>query len=312
MFAIIIPFYQQKSGFLTQAIESIISQTHKDWVIIIIDDESPLPAEQELKHIDQIYQNKIHIKKIQNSGPGGARNVGLNMAQAMPHINKITFLDSDDYWHPQFLERANLALQYGDLYFSDYTWPEAKTSRFPSINLGTHEETAPFADGKIKKFKGDLPKLILESWPICICALAFNKEKLGEINFDLRLKFSGEDIHYFLKIAETDPDIFFDLYIGLSIGQGEGFFSHGKRGSLKHARKCMGNFLLHCIADREINFSPRAKQKNKQNRNANLKEFCLSEIKELIKNKRNNIKHYPQFTKILLSGLYYLWRPKKK
>jgi len=312
MFAIIIPYYQQKPGLLTRAIESIINQTHKDWEIIIIDDESPLPVEQELKNINTQYRKKIHTKRIQNKGPGGARNIGLDIAQSMNYIDKIAFLDSDDYWKPLFLERAHQALQHGDLYFSDYIWPEAETSRFPSIQFDQLGTPASFSDGKIKKLNEDCAALILEKWPICICALAFNKEKIGEIRFDLRLKLSGEDIHYFLKIIETKPDIFFDLNIGLNLGPADGFFSHGQRGSIKHANKCIGNYLLHCISGSEINLSPQAQKINTKNRKANLKEFFISEAKGLIKDKKINIKHYPRLTKTIFSSLYYLWKPKNK
>ncbi len=74
---------------------SVFAQTLRDLEIIVVDDCSQIPPK--TKHEKVTYlQNKTNL------GPGASRNLGKANAKG----TYMAFLDSDDYWHPEFLEEC--------------------------------------------------------------------------------------------------------------------------------------------------------------------------------------------------------------
>ena len=112
--SIITPSYNS-SKFISQTIESILSQTYTNWELLITDDCSV----DNTREIVESYQRKdTRIKFFQlkeNSGPGIARNHSIEMAKG----RFIAFCDSDDQWYPEklekqlaFMQEKNCALSY--------------------------------------------------------------------------------------------------------------------------------------------------------------------------------------------------------
>lgn len=98
VFSIIMPLYNR--GYIVrQAIESVKKQSYALWELIIVDDGSTDETEQLLsKETDgRIY----YIRLSKNHGANYARNIGLRMSKG----NYIAFLDSDNVWSPQYLEK---------------------------------------------------------------------------------------------------------------------------------------------------------------------------------------------------------------
>ncbi len=97
--AVIIPAFGRPQA-LRQAIESVLSQTWTDCGLIVVDDASPTP----LWEARQLVEESGHrwIRLPENRGPAAARNAGCR--EAAEHA-WITFLDSDDLWHPEKLSR---------------------------------------------------------------------------------------------------------------------------------------------------------------------------------------------------------------
>jgi teichuronic acid biosynthesis glycosyltransferase TuaG len=86
--------------FIAEAIQSVISQTYKDWELIITDDNS---TDDTVSIVKSYQENDSRIKLIElkdNGGPAIARNYALNLANS----RYVAFLDSDDLWHPRKLE----------------------------------------------------------------------------------------------------------------------------------------------------------------------------------------------------------------
>ncbi len=90
--SVVIPVYNAVA-YLEEAIQSILSQKHKEIEIILVDDGS---KDNSIQIINKYVQNHHNIKSASqaNAGPSAARNTGIKMAKG----NYITFLDSDDYW----------------------------------------------------------------------------------------------------------------------------------------------------------------------------------------------------------------------
>ncbi len=104
--SIIMPNYNG-SKYISQAIESVLAQTYKNWELIIIDDCS---TDDSLKVIDAYIKkdDRIRLIKLENNmGPAIARNVGIDNARG----RYIAFLDSDDLWLKHKLENQVVFMQ---------------------------------------------------------------------------------------------------------------------------------------------------------------------------------------------------------
>lgn len=102
-FAIIVPNYNNDHGeyngktFLRNCIESILSQTYKDFSLIIVDDcstDTSVNTIVEYMTDDRVYLIKNKRKRYN----GGSRNVGIDFALDHCDFDYFCFLDSDDWW----------------------------------------------------------------------------------------------------------------------------------------------------------------------------------------------------------------------
>lgn len=104
--------------YLDESIESVLSQTGADFEIIVIDDGSTDNTSEVLGK----YKTDARIKTIHqpNSGPGAARNSGINCSEG----DYLCFLDADDVMEPGSLRSRLEALTAAPdiaMVFSDYT-----------------------------------------------------------------------------------------------------------------------------------------------------------------------------------------------
>lgn len=99
--SIIMPMHNS-AGFVGDAIESVIAQTYKSWELIVVDDNSTDDSVEIVKRYGgkdsriRLLHNDRHIKM-----PSAPRNYGIRHAKGQ----YIAFLDSDDRWLPDKLER---------------------------------------------------------------------------------------------------------------------------------------------------------------------------------------------------------------
>jgi glycosyltransferase involved in cell wall biosynthesis len=87
--------------YLTKAINSVLSQTHSDVEIVVVDDGSQDDSRSVITQLQQTAPDKIKAIFQTNQGQGGAFNAGF--AAATGEI--IAFLDADDVWKPHKLQR---------------------------------------------------------------------------------------------------------------------------------------------------------------------------------------------------------------
>ncbi|MBE7629133.1 glycosyltransferase family 2 protein [Tenacibaculum piscium] len=100
--SIITPSYNS-STFIKQTIESVLNQTYENWEMIIVDDMSTDNSVEIIEsYIEKSPKDKIRlIQNKTNSGPALTRNEAIKNAKG----RYIAFLDSDDLWIPQKLEK---------------------------------------------------------------------------------------------------------------------------------------------------------------------------------------------------------------
>lgn len=117
MYSIIIPLYN-KADYIEKAINSVHSQTFKDFELIIINDGSTDKSFEILNKID-FKSIDYRIINQDNVGVSTTRNKGVKLAK----YTYIAFLDADDWWEPTFLEEMrNLIFEFPEagIYGSGY------------------------------------------------------------------------------------------------------------------------------------------------------------------------------------------------
>ena len=94
--SVVIPTYN-RSLFLPKALDSVYNQTYPAFEVIVVDDGS---SDNTLPKLSLHFPQVTWVSQS-NHGVSHARNQGIQKARG----EWIAFLDSDDIWHPQKLER---------------------------------------------------------------------------------------------------------------------------------------------------------------------------------------------------------------
>jgi len=125
--SVIIPTYNS-ANYLPEAIESVLAQTYKDFEIIVINDGST----DNTKEIVAPYLDRIIYSEVPNGGPAKARNRAIRESSG----EYVAFLDADDIWYPDKLDRQitvlsgnqNYSLVHSDAsYTRTYSSQESRT-----------------------------------------------------------------------------------------------------------------------------------------------------------------------------------------
>ncbi|MFH1640679.1 MAG: glycosyltransferase family A protein [Candidatus Omnitrophota bacterium] len=133
--SVVIATYNRAS-FLSRAVRSALGQTFKDIEVIVVDDASTDNTPQVIADLKD--PRLIYLRHEKNKGAGGARNTGIRASRG----EFIPFLDSDDEWMPDKLEKQislfkrsseEVGLVYcGHTSVIDKT-KEVKTERMPTV-----------------------------------------------------------------------------------------------------------------------------------------------------------------------------------
>ena len=104
--SIVTPAYNCEK-YLEEAVNSVLAQSFEDWELLIIDDCSKDATWLRMQTLAK-KDNRIRIFQNQhNSGSAATRNNGIRQARG----EWIAFLDSDDLWRPEKLERQMSVLR---------------------------------------------------------------------------------------------------------------------------------------------------------------------------------------------------------
>lgn len=110
--SVITPTYNA-AKFIRNTIDSVKQQTYPHWELLLIDDCSTDETVQIIQ--EELKDSRIHLITLtHNGGAAVARNTGITAAKG----RYIAFLDSDDLWLPQKLEKQVQFMQEKDIAFS--------------------------------------------------------------------------------------------------------------------------------------------------------------------------------------------------
>ena len=108
--SVIVPVYRVEK-YIHRCVDSILNQTFTDFELILVDDGSPdncgaICDEYAAK------DSRVRVIHQANGGLSAARNAGIDWVFANSDSQWLTFIDSDDWVHPEYLERLlNAALE---------------------------------------------------------------------------------------------------------------------------------------------------------------------------------------------------------
>lgn len=173
--------------YLQEAVESILNQSYRDFELIVIDDGSTdgSPA-----YLRTIADKRLVVKRTAQSGPGRARNVGIQLSRG----RYIAFMDADDIAMPQ-----RIALQAGRLEQDrdlavvgariEYFATGGKRGFAPPLALGSEQIRIDLMAGR---------HALVNS------ALMFRGDVLRQLG-GFRIDGVGEDWDLFLRATELGP-----------------------------------------------------------------------------------------------------------
>lgn len=202
--SIIVPVYKAEK-FLKDTIKTVEEQTYTKWELIFVNDCSPDNSVEIIKN--EVKRNsKIKLIELeQNSGAAIARNTGINVAKG----RYIAFLDADDLWKKQkiekqvkFMKENNCAFSFTGYEFADENGkgngkivnvPKTINYRQALKNTTISTITVMFDMKKIKKEQIEMPNVKSEDtatwWQIL---------KKGHIAYGL-----NENLSYYRRTEKT-------------------------------------------------------------------------------------------------------------
>jgi glycosyltransferase involved in cell wall biosynthesis len=188
-FSIFMPVYNREQ-YVRQAIDSVLSQTFKDYELFAIDDGSTDRSPEILES----YGDKIRFLRQTNQGPEAARNNAAMIARG----EYIVFLDSDDFFFPFALETFDQVIRHFDgppLVLGAYDFSQDE-SRVPAAK--------PVEVFKYENF-GLKTRRVGTS---CIIIRKSVYDKVGGQRRDSTAKsWDADDTHLLLKVSSCGPCI---------------------------------------------------------------------------------------------------------
>ena len=161
--SVIMPTYNC-GRFIAESVQSVLVQTMPDWELQIVDDASTDDTSDELKPFLETYPQIHYTRLPQNAGPAVARTEAIRRAAG----KYIAFLDSDDLWVPEKLEK-----QIG---FMERTGAKFSATAYERMNEGGK----PLGVILYPPEKTDYRKMIRLSDPIGNLTVMYDQEALGK------------------------------------------------------------------------------------------------------------------------------------
>lgn len=183
--SIITPCYNA-SRFISQTIDSVLSQTFTDWEMIIVDDGS---KDDSSDIVEKYVKKDSRIRLIQqpNGGSANARNHGIREATG----RYIALLDADDLWLPQFLEKQ--------IEFMKEKKAICVYSSYKRIDENSNEILKPLICRSFVNYK----KMQITNFIGCLTGL-YDSSKYGKKYLDEKLKSIRDDYAYWLEIVKLE------------------------------------------------------------------------------------------------------------
>lgn len=187
--SVIVPVYNVEK-YLTQCIESILSQTYQEFELLLIDDGSEDNSGSICDHYSNI-DSRVHVFHKENGGVSSARNMGIEHAKG----EWVCFVDSDDWIDKDTFE------------YITGLWKGADFLQFGYRRTGGTASEYSYVPSKVLRYSTSVycTKRIYHS-AICGYLLKLNIIKKYKISFPNHIKY-GEDQAFILKTLICSSEI---------------------------------------------------------------------------------------------------------
>ncbi len=208
--SIIMPSYNT-AEFIAESIRSVQNQTYTNWELIIVDDCSSDNTDMVIESFSD--QRIIYIKNDRNNGAAVSRNRALRAAKG----KWIAFLDSDDLWFKEKLEKQINFMKKNDYHFSYTNYSEMNENGV---------QTGIIVSGPRHITKHGMYNFC---WPGCLTVM-YDREFVGEIQIvDIK---KNNDYAMWLKVCKKTDCFLLDEILGT--------YRRGRQGSISsHSIKKM-------------------------------------------------------------------------
>ena len=190
--SVIIPAYNA-AATIAGTVDSVVGQTLQDFEIICVDDGST----DRTRAIVDGYGDRVRLVEQANCGPAAARNNGARHSSG----EYIAFLDADDVWMPDFLERTAAALDADpalSLVYCNCALADSEGVAIDTSLVGKGFDHPP-----------SLHELLTRLWPIMPSAALVRRsayDKCGGYRDELRGEsFRFEDVDFWINMREQGP-----------------------------------------------------------------------------------------------------------
>jgi glycosyltransferase involved in cell wall biosynthesis len=205
--SVVIPVYNSENT-INNCLESVKKQTFKDYEIFIVNDGSTDNSESIIKKfIDDNQSLDITLICQNNKGVSSARNLGIKNS----NFEIIAFLDSDDQWYTDKLEKQIQILKKNNTIYL----------------LGANRNGEKFKSFWFKKINNMLtmiePKDLLYKMFFFTSTVIVKKEVFLHIGYFDESKSYCEDGDLFIRIAEKYNCCFFNVSL-VNYGEGKSYF----------------------------------------------------------------------------------------
>lgn len=194
----VIPAYNS-AEFIADAINSILKQTCPIDEIIVVDDGSSDNTGQIVRSLP----GNIRYHKQNNRGPSAARNQGIKIAKG----NWIAFLDADDQWTPDKIEKQlDTFNRYPELHLiaGDMSEIDNQGKLLTTSVLAKHHLLQRFQELQGQPIPNALAALIRKNFIPTGTVLVQRDTVLAAGLFNESIRF-GEDLELWAKIAARHP-----------------------------------------------------------------------------------------------------------
>lgn len=186
--SIIIPTYK-RTAYLEKTLHSIMRQTFQDFEVIVVDDGTP---NEENRLLCQQFE-KVHYIKITNSGgPARPRNTGIRAAKG----HYIAFVDDDDLWLPEKLEKQVTVLKQNPEFGLVHGCCEIIDENDVLQNQIIGRPGTP----EVKH--GDVSLRMMGNWTVMMPTSFVRKEVVDKVGFfNEQMPSAGEDTEYWNRCS---------------------------------------------------------------------------------------------------------------
>ncbi len=182
LISVVMPCYNA-APYVEEAVESVMGQTYGNVEVIVVDDGSSDESASVVQRLAARYPGRIQLLHTSRMGPFPARNTGLKYCKGA----FIAFLDADDWWLPETLEKLHRALMDDAVDLVYCGWQ----------NVGEGIQSEPYVPPEYEK--EDAVATFIRTCPWPIHAALMPKSLVDRLGGFSERRFSAMDYDFWLR-----------------------------------------------------------------------------------------------------------------